>query len=164
MTEFTRNTTSIEFKNDDPDYELFHATLKDHCSDLILLVSSPDQETKVMIPTHKSIMVDNLKYFECMFREGSNWQENKEITDSGGDEKDKDEPNIKRCKMSTQAGSQPIKVKLIIKYPKSFAEYIKSIYDKKLNITPTNCHLYLHIADYLQDTDGYVIIEKYLRV
>ena len=116
MTEFTRNTTSIEFKNDDPDYELYHATLKDDCSDLILLVSSPDQETKFMIPTHKAVMVDNLKYFECMFREGSNWQENKEITEHGdeNDKDDNDEPTKKRCKMSPP----PIKVNLIIKYPR----------------------------------------------
>ena len=128
MTEFDRDITAIQYKNENSDYELFHATLKDHFSDLILLVSSPDQEIKIMIPTDKAVMMANLKYFECMFREGSNWQENKEITEHGdhdGDEEDKDKPNKKRCKMTPP----PIKVNIIIKYPRTFAEYIKSIYD-----------------------------------
>ena len=93
MTEFKRDITAIQYNNENSDYELYHATLSDNNSDLLLLVSSPDQKIKVMIPTHKAVMVANLEYFKCMFRKGSNWQENKEpleeITDDGDQEQEK---------------------------------------------------------------------------
>ena len=161
MTEFNRDNNSVEFINDNPDFELFHATPNDSYCDLLLLVSNPENDLKIMIPTNKTVMVANLKYFECMFREGSNWKENKDISyvdDTKNTTGISKEPDTKQTKLSIN----PIKVNILTPHVRAFAEYIRSIYAKKLDLTPNNCHLYYNISDFLQDDQGLKIINKYI--
>ena len=146
MLEFTRKLDTAQYQNDNPEYEIYHACIFDSNCDLLILACSPDKETKILIPVHKSIVIENLKYFEAMFREGSNWKESRDDSD----------------RQTKNDISKPQTIEIETHNPKFFAFYLKSIYTKKLKITPKNCIDYFMIAEFLLD-EQLEMIKKYLR-
>ena len=142
MLEFTRNLSTAQYQNDNPEYQIHHATIRDATCDLLILACSPDKKTKIIIPVDKTIMTENLKYFEAMFREGSNWEETQDTKNN--------DP------------SKPQTIEIEIDDPKTFAHYLESIYTKKLKITPKNCIDYFMIAEFLQD-EQVGKIETYIK-
>jgi len=95
-------------------------------------------------------MAKNLKYFECMFREGSNFVESKIVNQNqSGD--------------TRPATSKKLpEISIEMPNPKCFAQYLEFVYSGKLDLEPSNCCYFYYIADYLQDTAAIQLIETYI--
>lgn len=102
--------------------------------DLRILARSDGQD-KLLIPVDKTFICDNLEYFKNMLNEDSTWIESKNV------------PTIT----------------MDVDYPEILGEFIKALYDQKLNLTSENFHKFYQIADYLQDEKHIKIIRNYIK-
>ena len=83
-------------------------------------------------------MSQNLPYFDGLFRQGSNWSENKQKT------------GIKEITIPCEN-------------PDILADYLKSLFCNSLTLTPENCSEIYHYASYFQDDLFIGQIEEFIR-
>ena len=124
MTETKKDEQKFQFQHND--HEVIHVREMDINADLLILTQkTKNQPEKIIIPVDKNIMSSNFKYFEAMFREGSNWEEkNNKFTE------------------------------VIVPYPnvsgKLIAEYLTcAYYADSLKLTVDNCLAYFFIGQFL---------------
>ena len=123
MTETKKDEQKFQFQHND--HEVFHVREMDINADLLILTQkTKDNPEKIIIPVDKNIMSSNFKYFEAMFREGSNWEEkNNKFTE------------------------------IIIPYKnvsgKLIAEYLTCAYANNLKLSVDNCLSYFFIGQFL---------------
>ena len=123
MTETKKDEQKFQFQHND--HEVIHVREMDINADLLILTQkTKNQPEKIIIPVDKNTMSSNFKYFEAMFREGSNWEEkNNKFTE------------------------------VIIPYPnvsgKLIAEYLSCAYANNLKLSVDNCLSYFFIGQFL---------------
>ena len=69
------NQELLTYKNDN--YKVFNVKPYDHLFDTLILACSEDDSEQLLIPVDKAILVNNIPFFQAMFREDSNWIEGK---------------------------------------------------------------------------------------
>lgn len=111
-------------------YPVYHARQDDYTCDLHIIATTLDNNDQILIPVDKKKMMENLPYFENMFKSESNWEENKM---SDGD-----------------SGEIP-SITIEVSRPTLLGDYIKSMYTGELEITDEDCVDFHYIADYFQD-------------
>ena len=148
MLTATRKHNCLSYKSEE--YEVFHVKDHDYYCDLHIMACSFDNQEKILIPVDKNFMIENLSYFESMFKSGSNWEEGKGVN-MNSENKIEAETETK-TETESQKKKFPAQVTTVqVPTPKLLGEYIKSIYTEKLQINKENCADFHYIADYFQD-------------
>ena len=164
MLKTTRRHQNLSYKSDE--YDVYHVKDHDYYCDLHILACTPDEQVQILIPVDKIFMIDNLTYFENMFKLGSNWEEGH--SDDGDKIKaetdNKNTNSVSTCSTAIKPEKFPAQLTtIIVPSPLLLGEYIKSVYNESLEINPQNCADFHYIADFLQDEGLLYQIENYVK-
>ena len=170
MNDTTRQQTYDKYAYQHDSYKVLHVRKMDRNCDLLLLTPGKDDTNKTIIPVDKIIMTANFEYFECMFREGSNWDEKNKIERRiVKEENPKTEELDELDKMSSLSICDDSKfIEIDIPHENVddnlLAEYLKSAYDDNLKINYLNCISYYFIGNFLQDNTLRIeMIENFIK-
>ena len=128
---------------------------------LLILACTEDGTTKqILIPTDRIFLTKNIPFFEAMFRESSNWIEgNDDMDDIKWDDQ-------KVVKVQKADGNYLLAKKVLLPnpmQPETFAKYMKSLYDKNLDIDRFNCVDFYRVIDYFQDKRTLEVIIQFIK-
>ena len=185
MLQVSRNHNCLTYKNDA--YDVNHIRENDYNCDLHILVCPIDQNIysenndqeksisstirdtitdslattspkTILVPVDRNILIENFKYFEVMFRKGSNWIEGIDRDVSMSLSENDGVPAEKKQKLDRNAKT----IKIHMAEPELFVKYLQSVYTKRLDVTQDNCIDFHYIADYLQDDEMLIKISDFI--
>ena len=139
--------------------EVYHPCLVTANSDLIITCYENEEKLKTgeqpigIIPCESKIMARRFKYFEAMMREGSNWRESQCSTSSARNQMNKITIKSKNSSGISQISTQIIQLKKVTSLfnPEKLCEFIESVINRKIKLTPDNCLSYLKMTVFYQD-------------
>jgi len=162
-----RDLECLSYQNDN--YQVHHVRNYDYTCDLHIIVDrqtdqsdqskspSSNNSKQILIPVDKKLAIKNLKYFESMFKDGSNWVESKKNGSSENEEGEIHETG------TNNAISTTLNLRVASTNPKMISQYLKSLYSEKLELTNDNCIQYYEICDFLGDTRFLTLIDEYIQ-
>jgi len=150
----------------DNNIPIFHVRENDYDTDLIILVESEIDNSRILIPCHEFILKQNIEYFNSMFREGTCWTESRAVACISSSKRSKldtcQEVSIDSVENQSTITCNPdatdvqnekfYDIVITVEYPKIFGKYIQSIYSQKVEFDTIDEMVKLYkLVDFYQD-------------